>query len=157
MTYILDSSFFIEASRLHLPLDTHPAFWDWLVTLAEAGSVSIPQDVYRELTAGNDSLADWVREHKDVLVNPAPAFTRIDKVLAEGYGALDEIDVGGLWADPWVIAHALAVGGTVVTSEKQGKQTKPRRKKIPSVCAVLHVPCCTITAFLWQMRATMPT
>ena len=92
MIYILDSSFFIETSRLHLPLDKQPIFWNWLVKLAKAKVISIPSMVYEELIA----------------------------------------------------------------SEKPGKQTAPRNKKIPSVCKVLHVPCCTITSFLWQMRVFMP-
>ena len=76
--------------------------------------------------------------------------------MSEGYGTIDEVILETLKADPWVIAHALTLGGTVVTSEKSGKQTVPRKKKIPSICAVLDVPCCTITSFLWQMRRSMP-
>ncbi|MBO4334262.1 MAG: DUF4411 family protein [Desulfovibrio sp.] len=54
------------------------------------------------------------------------------------------------------MAHALAVDGIVVTSEKPGRQTAYCRQKIPSVCEIWHVPCCTITSFLWQMRASLP-
>ena len=156
MIYILDSSFFIDASRLHLPLNKYPAFWDWLITLAEKKTVSIPEKIYEELSDGNDSLAIWVNEHKKVLVNQLAAFAQIRRVMAEGYNITKKSELQGLKADPWVIAHALAVDGTVVTSEKPGKQTNPLNKKIPSVCAVLGVPCCTITAFLWQMRSSMP-
>ncbi|WP_165175271.1 DUF4411 family protein [Desulfovibrio sp. ZJ369] len=156
MIYILDSSFFIDASRLHLPLDKNPAFWSWLITLAGAATVSIPEMVHKELITGNDNLAAWIKANQKVLVNQTAAFTQISRVMAKGYGAIDEILLEGLKADPWVIAHALAVGGTVVTSERPGNQTAPRKKKIPSVCAELHVPCCTITAFLWQMRSSLP-
>ena len=156
MMYVLDTSFFIETDRLHLPLATHPDFWDWLITLAEAKTVAIPEQVYEELTGYKDELAAWMRAHKDALVDQQAAFTQIGRVMLEGYGFLDEVTLEELWADPWVIAHALAVGGTVVTSEKPGKQTAPRKKKIPSVCAALGVPCCTITAFLWRMRSSMP-
>lgn len=156
MIYILDSSFFIDASRLHLPLNTHPSFWDWLLTLAEKETVSIPEMVYDELSAGNDSLTIWMKAHKEAFANQTVTFAEIGRVMAEGYGTIDEILLEGLKADPWVIAHALEVGGTVVTSERPGNQTAPRNKKIPSVCAVLGVPCCTITAFLWQMRSSMP-
>ena len=112
--------------------------------------------VYEELTAVDDSLAVWMQTNKETLVNQIAVFDKIRQVMAEGYGTIDEVILEGLKADPWVIAHALAVGGTVVTSEKHGKQTSPRKKKIASVCEVLHVPCCTITSFLWQMRASMP-
>ena len=112
--------------------------------------------LYKELTAGDDSLAVWMKENKEALVNRIAAYDQIRRVMAEGYGTIDDVTLEGLKADPWVIAHALAVGGTVVTSEKPGKQTAPHNKKIPSVCQVLHVPCCTITSFLWQVRAFMP-
>ena len=150
MIYILDSSFFIETSRLHLPLDKQPSFWNWLVMLAKAKVISIPSMVYEELIAGDDRLAVWMQANKDALVNQNAAYDQISRVMAEGYGTIDEVTLEVLRADPWVIAHALAVGGTVVTSEKPGKQTAPRNKKIPPVCKVLHVPCCTITSFLWQ-------
>ena len=77
-------------------------------------------------------------------------------VLTNGYDTTDEITLEELKADPWVIAHARAVAGTVVTSEKPGNQTSPRKKKIPTVCETLHIPCCTITSFLWRMRSDMP-
>lgn len=112
--------------------------------------------VYEELIAGDDRLAVWMQANKEALVNQNAAYDQISRVMAEGYGTIDEVTLEVLRADPWVIAHALAVGGTVVTSEKPGKQTAPRNKKIPSVCKVLYVPCCTITSFLWQMRVFMP-
>ena len=154
--YILDSNFFIDANREHIPLKSEPLFWNWLLELAGEGIISSPERVFDELKDYKDDLAPWVRLHKSTLFNEEAAFSQITRVMVEGYGGLDEVDLEKLWADPWVIAHALDVGGTVVTSEKPGKQTAPRKKKIPSVCEVLHVPCCTITAFLWQMRASLP-
>ena len=156
MMYVLDSTFFIDIKNYDMPLETDPAFWDWLLMLAEAKTVAIPEQVYEELTAGNDKLAAWMRAHKNAFVDQYAALAQIRRVMDEGYGLLDEVTIETLWADPWVIAHALAVGGTVVTSEKPGNQTAPRKKKIPSVCAALGVPCCTITAFLWRMHTSMP-
>lgn len=156
MIYILDSNIFIEAKNIHLPFDRCPLFWNWLIELAEKGLITIPEEVYKEITAGNDQLATWMAEHKNVLVNPYAVFSRIGRVMEEGYGAIDEATLEKLKADPWVIAHASAVGGTVVTSEKPGRHTIPYNKQIPSVCKTLQIPCCTITTFLWQMRSTLP-
>lgn len=154
--YILDTNFFVDAHRLHLPMEKHPAFWNWIATLATNGTVSIPQAVYEELQKGNDNLAKWVDEHKDKLVDRVTAFTQIRKVMEYGYGAIDDITLERLKADPWVIAQALALNGQVVTGEKPGKQTAPHNKKIPSVCETLCIPHLTITAFMWETRATMP-
>ena len=77
MIYILDTSFFIETSRLHLPLDEHPDFWSWLVNLAKSEKISIPEMVYTELIAGNDSLTVWMKRNKDVLVDQKSAFAQL--------------------------------------------------------------------------------
>ena len=139
MIYILDSSFFIETSRLHLPLDKQPSFWNWLVKLAKAKVISIPSMVYEELIAGDDRLAVWMQANKEALVNQNAAYDQISRVMAEGYGTIDEVTLEVLRADPWVIAHALAVSGTVVTSEKPGKQTAPKRFPPCARCCMFHV------------------
>lgn len=149
MIYILDTNFFIDANRLHLPIGHNPAFWNWIVDLADNGTISIPKTVYDELLKGNDDLSRWVNEHKEPLVDDAAAFKTIRNVMQDGYGAIDEVTIERLKADPWVIAHALAVNGRVVTGEKVGNQTAPHNKKIPSVCQTLHVPHLTMTAFMW--------
>lgn len=88
MIYILDSSFFIETSRLHLPLDKQPIFWNWLVKLAKAKVISIPSMVYEELIAGDDRLAVWMQANKEALVNQNAAYDQISRVMAEGYEPL---------------------------------------------------------------------
>ena len=152
MTYVLDTNFFIDANRLHLPIEQHPAFWNWLVKLADGGNIAIPQKVYDELMTG-DELEKWTIAHKEKLVNRNIAYTQIRRVMKDGYGSIDEVTIEKLGADPFVIAHALAVNGTVVTGEKFGKHTAPHNKKIPSVCQVLRVPYMTITAFMWVMKS----
>lgn len=157
MKYIFDTSIFVDANVLHFPLGTHPVFWNWLLKLAGEGTISSPKKVFEELKGYEDDLAPWARLHKAVLFNQEAAIWQIKRVMDEGYGSLDEVTLEKVKADPWVIAHALAVGGTVVTSEKPVKKLRPADKKIPIVCETLGVPWCTITAFLWQMRTTMPT
>ena len=139
-----------------MAIPVYPDFWEWLINLAELKIISIPEMVFNELIAGNDALSEWMKKNKDVLLDQTSALNRINEVMEKGYGSIDETTLDALKADPWVIAHALALEGIVVTSEKPGKQTAPRKKKIPAVCIELHVPCCTITSFLWQMRAFMP-
>lgn len=156
MTYILDANFFIEANRFHLPIEQHPAFWSWLANLAVNHTISIPHAVYEELMVGKDAISAWLEPIKEYLVNDTAAVTQISRVMAEGYGAIDEVTLEKLRADPWVIAQALAQGRTVVTSEKPGRHTAPHNKKISSVCQSLHVPCQTITAFLWDVRTQLP-
>ena len=153
--YIIDSSFFIENNRLHLTFDKHPEFWSWLVHLANLKIISIPKMVYNELIEAGDKLSIWIEENKNVFVDTISASYKFNTVI-EAYGFGEDVSPNRLNADPWVIAHALAVSGTVVTSEKSGKQTSPFKKKIPSICSILNVRCCTIITFLWEMRYYMP-
>ncbi len=155
--YILDTNFFIDADKLHLPIKQNYAFWEWIESLAENRTISIPRAVYEELQKQNDDVSKWVDKHKEKLVDGVAAFTQIGEVMENGYGTIDDVTLDRLNADPWVIAHALAVSGKVVTGEKPGKQAAaPHNKKVPSVCQVLGVPHLTITAFMWELRATMP-
>ena len=154
--YILDTNFFIDANKFHLPIEQNADFWGWIVSLAEDSTISIPQAVCEELLKGNDDLAKWVDEHKEKLVDPTKSFAQIREVMENGYGSIDEVITERLKADPWVIAHALEVSGKVVTGEKPGNQTAPHNKKIPSVCQALGVPYLTITGFMWEVRAMMP-
>jgi hypothetical protein len=74
------------------------------------------------------------------------------------YGAppLDEAEIEALEADPYLVAHALAAGGAVVTNEIPSNATLPKNKRIPAVCRALGLPCLTLPAFMWEMRRTMP-
>lgn len=156
MKYCIDTNFFVDMQRLHLPLETKPLFWDWVLKLASDGLIAVHEEVYGELTIYNDSLAKWVAKHKNILVNGDLGVSAIQQVVENGYEAQDENFLLTQKADPWVVASAISMSGIVVTAEKPGKHLVPRKKKIASVCEVLKVPCLTVTAFLWEMRASMP-
>jgi hypothetical protein len=49
-------------------------------------------------------------------------------------------------ADPWIIAHAIADGGTVVSQETD-KRPNANRVRIPDVCQHFGVPCIKV----WDM------
>jgi hypothetical protein len=58
MTYFLDSNFLIDAKNLHFSIDGKPEFWGWLLRLGKEGILRIPEEVYKEVTRGNDDLVD---------------------------------------------------------------------------------------------------
>ena len=129
MIYTLDTSFFIDAKNWHMPIETGPSFWCWLIYLAEKKIISIHKQVYIEITAGNDSLAKWMKDNKDVLVDKNIAIEQISKVMTEVYGILDEVELEKIKEDQWAIAYAFSTNRIVVTSERPGKQTAPLNKK----------------------------
>ena len=68
MLYLLDANILIDANRYYYPIDRVPEFWDWLLNLGNRRLVKIPQEIYDEVTAGNDALAEWLRENAAVML-----------------------------------------------------------------------------------------
>jgi len=125
--------------------------------LGKQGSVKIPEYVLKEVYSQKDDLAAWAADHSGVFhCGVGECIRSVPEVLAAyGEPLLNEADIETLWADPYLIAHALAVGGTVVTNEIPSNATAPKNKKIPVVCKTLNVPCLTLPAFMWELRQTM--
>ena len=121
MIYTLDTSFFIDAKNWHMPIETEPSFQCWLISLTEKKIISIHKQVYLEITAGNDSLAKWMKDNKDVLVDKNIAIEQISKVMTEVYRILDEVELEKIKKDQWAIGYAFSTNRIVVTSERQGK------------------------------------
>ena len=141
--YWLDANVFIEAKNGPYGFDIAPGFWRILDEKTQTGQISSSRMVYDELVGGKeDALAEWARSRRSEL------FAEPDEdVQAEFVRVADHVDthydrseaaafLDG--ADPWIIAHAIAHGGVVVTSEtRAGPEAK--KPKIPNVCDVFHV------------------
>jgi hypothetical protein len=163
MRFLLDSNVFIEAKNRYYAFDICPGFWHWMdsVVGADVGSI---QNVRDELSKGEDELATWVNHRRD-----ADWFLKVDdedtqKVfskIAEHVTNLDYKEAGVAkflsGADPWLIAKAAVIGGTLVTHEvlnEFAKKTVP----IPNVCKKFGVPFMNTfdalrglsTSFNWQ-------
>lgn len=143
--YLLDANAFMEATRLYYAFDIAPGFWTWLGDSSLAGQVSSIDAVKDEITAGTGDLVDWAK------ARPA-SFWLTD--TADVVSAMAELSV---WAtnparqyrqeakdefldsaDYKLIAHAMAIGGTVVTREQPAPESK-KRIKIPDVCDAFDV------------------
>ena len=61
MLYLLDASMLITANKSYYPVDSVPEFWEWLLYMAEQGSVKIPLEIFEEIKDGPDN------EEKDLL------------------------------------------------------------------------------------------
>ena len=61
--FVLDSNFFIQAHRMHYPLDIFPSFWVKIKELAEKGILISLDKVRDELYLNNDNLTIWCKEH----------------------------------------------------------------------------------------------
>jgi hypothetical protein len=66
----LDSNSLIEAKDRWYPESQVPKFWQFTAVEIEKGSILAPHAVYKELSAGNDFLAEWVKSRKHNLSIP---------------------------------------------------------------------------------------
>lgn len=144
MAYLLDTSVFITAHRVHYGFDFCPAFWDWLKLQHENSKVFSIEKVLEELKGQTDPLTDWG------LKMPASFFIRPDAgtgayfrevsqwAQAQNYNA-PAVNTFLQTADYYLVAQAKQKGHIVVTYEVPGKT--PKRIKIPDACLDLGIPC----------------
>lgn len=100
--------------------------------------------VYDELVAGvQDDLALWIRERRRtaLIVEPDAVVQAALREIADYVNGNYTVSRAASFlrgADPWVIAHALATGGVVVTQEARVPPNSTK-VKIPNVCTVFGV------------------
>lgn len=154
--FVIDADALIHAYRYDFPPDgDHGGFWGWLDELAQSFDICIPEKVLEEIKKGNDGLADLLRELHHLKDLPTEDSLKHIPSVLEAYGALTEVDIEiiGVKADPYIIAHAIESKATVVTNEiPEPGRTEPRNKKIPDICSILDVSCVRYPHFIWEMR-----
>jgi len=157
LKYLLDSNTYITAKNFYYGMDFCPAYWDWLDQQFSLGIVASIDMIGKELKAGNDELAKWVKERPHHFIANDDEETQIlfaeiiGFVMAGDYSAASRdafLDKG----DPWIIAKAKAIGATVVTHEAL-LPPNTTRVKIPNVCKKFEVPCMNTFQFLRELSA----
>jgi hypothetical protein len=138
---VLDTSAYLNGRRDHYPPATFPSVWELIEEAMDR--IIAPREVYRELTAKDDVLAEWTRDRAAVFVDPVPEVQRGAGViygLFPGAGRRDG-------ADPFVVAEAQIRSFTVVTYEGRsfsGVPTKRWHRTMPGICGQVGVPCVTL-------------
>jgi hypothetical protein len=157
MAYLLDSNTFIEAKNGYYHFEVCPGFWDWILAQHAGGNVFSVEKVGTELADGTDDLATWtVNSAAGLFLAPDPATIAQMKCVAEWVmrQPYDERSRAGFFskADPFLVAHALAHGHTVITHETRVPDTS-RKVKVPNVCEALGVNWMHSFALLRKERA----
>jgi hypothetical protein len=139
--YWLDSAALIEPKNRGYAFDLVPGFWALVDQKLRDGVIAIPRKVYTEIVddgslpgGSKDALAQWLRA-RERFVHPEP-----DRTLQTSYREIaDHVQATYIpkeanrflsGADGWVIAHAVILGGKVVTFET----LQAHKAKIPNVC-----------------------
>ena len=153
--YWLDSDTLIRPNR-ELTFDWLPSLWAILRDKGADGIIASSAYVYDELKDSDDALSEWAEECGDFGFWVPPnegvqhAYSAIaDYVEQHETYASEHVATFLSKADAWIIAHALAGGGRVVTFEvSQPRVAKP---KIPDVASNFGVGCLTLHEMLREM------
>lgn len=143
MRYWLDTNVLVQSANKIYKFARYPEFWQFLTVKLEAGIILSAESVYRELVKGDDYLATWCKSRKQTGLN-TPAMGDVqqqyrlitDFVENEPKYARYHKTEFYSGADCWLIAHAKADNGTVVTHETEREYGKI---KVNSVCSKMNV------------------
>jgi len=155
--YWLDSDVLIQAKDGLYSFDIAAEFWIFLEEQASIQTLCSSIQVYGEIMrfeGKEDPLAKWA-----MLRRASGLFCIPDKDVQVACGQVGDYVVGTYTrrpsavaqflsgADPWIIAHAMCDGGTVVSHESRLDQSA-LRPKIPNVCRAFGIGCVGLPAML---------
>lgn len=148
MVYILDTSFIIQLHENYYR-ENFVTLWGLFDEMLAAGQFTSTREVRRELEEQSDVATKWAEANIDLFTTPTAEEGRF---VANIYAVkhfqqnieLKKILKGGKNADPFVIARAAVLNGTVLTME----QLKPNAAKIPNICDHFKLPCMDLRGFM---------
>lgn len=156
MIYVVDTNIFSRAFN-NVPLEVFDDIWKpWSTLMQEEKIVSV-DEVYCELAAKWGDTSDegkWLKAHHDYFLKPSNDEGFIvanifkNKRFQEGVKEAS-LRNGTPEADVLLVAKAKAMGGVVVTAEKDDK---PNSEKIPNMAIAFGVPYMRITDYYKMLR-----
>ncbi len=148
MIYVFDSNSFSEMSP-YFP-DIFPAFWAKFELALANGEILSTREVLLELTDGpQNHILEWCNNNKSIFEVPNNAELEfVNKIFSINHFrqliSNKSILRGTPVADPFVIARAAILSGTVVSEESY----KPNASKIPNLCQHFGIRCIKLGDFL---------
>ena len=74
--YCFDTNSLIEPWTKYYSYDMHPAFWKHIELLIKRNRLITSSEVYKEVERKQDSLKDWMKVQKELLVRPITLTTQ---------------------------------------------------------------------------------
>ena len=150
--YVFDTGFLIII-REYYP-ETFPSFWRKLDSMVKEERVSSVDEVVEEIKryrGEQGHLLEWVKANRDIFTKPDfNEQTKVKEIFSiERFQHLvtkKKQMQGRAVADPFVIARAWVINGTVVTREPPAKD--PAHPNMPDVCQHFNIPCLTPQLFM---------
>ncbi len=142
--YIIDTSSLVKLNREN-PLDVYPSVWKKLETIATAGRLIAPREVFNEINQNDDQLSNWAKKQRKMFKEPTPKQIALVQQILKNHPALIDTD-RKFDADPWVISLAIEISTStqktlfqikriVVTEEK----LRGNKENIPFVSTEMSI------------------
>jgi len=159
--FCLDSNVFIQAKNGPYGFDIAPGFWEFLDQQISKGTIFSSIEVYEELVAGNDVLADWIKVRKhsggfiDSDADVQSTYREIADFVSKVY-ADHQVSLFLEKADPWVIALA-KVGNAIVVTQETLIIGPHQKIKIPNICKEFGVEYMDTYQMMRILKASLRT
>lgn len=144
--YCIDTSAIISLWKRAYSPDVFRSLWKNLESLISNGRFIAPREVLNELEKyvdKNDELLKWAKKHRRMFKDlNEEQINQVQNILKYFPNLVDPNKLTPE-ADPFVIALAMSIGWTVITSEKPANLTAnpAARPKIPDACGHFNVKC----------------
>lgn len=149
MSYVFDTNAFSQLFHSYYR-NRFPTLWEHFDTLIADGKITSTREVSREIQEDRVvALREWAAGQHKLFPTPIAEEARF---VAEIFSVPHFLQIierkkllkGGLNADPFIVARAHSMGGTVVTLESE-----PRNgAKIPNICRHFKIPCISLEGFM---------
>jgi predicted nucleic acid-binding protein len=140
--FCLDANVLIQAWQRYYNPKFCSDYWNVLIELGTQDIIFIPEIVYQEITRTEDDLADWLKGSKiPIRKITEPVTICLQNIFSKiplHKNLVDSTKARSI-ADPWIIAHAMYEGATVVTKEEKVTAVSSHKVKIPNVCENMGV------------------
>lgn len=153
MVYVFDNSPLSALFRNYYR-KRFPSLWERFDALIAEGRLVSTREALREIEeSAIRSLRNWCKDNNAIFATPTAGEGDFVKQIYEVPHFQHNIEQrklykGGKNADPFVIAKAAVIEGTVVTLETE----RPNAAKIPNICKHFGVPWCTLEEFMEAER-----
>lgn len=155
MIYVFDTNTFSDLFKSFYR-GRFPSLWEKYDEIVQDEMITSTREVSREIESGPiEALKVWVAKNPNVFSTPTAKEAEFVKEIYRVKHFQQNIEQkkllkGGFNADPFIIAKAKIVEGTVVTLEKPVRNGV----KIPNICDHFHIPCIDLEQFMeeeeWQ-------
>lgn len=130
------------------------SLWDRFDAIVDEGRLLSTREVLHEINDGPlEALRIWAKNHKDIFTTPTvEEGDFVSKIFSIPHFRQNieqqKYYKGGYNADPFVVAKAAVINGTVVTLERH----RPNAAKIPNICEHFDIYCISLEEFMERER-----